>query len=197
MKKIILAAVVTFSILGASVLFAHEGHAPVAEVKGVPWGFEGLKAMPNVHPIFVHFPIALLPLAFLFYLCGMFFKKENLLESGRWSLCLAALGTAAAVFTGLEGANTVMHDEEVHRIMMVHQNLGIFILIASVLLAGASFFFKKMNLPLKLVFLGLIGLINVLLLQQNDFGGRMVYQYGVGTKTIGNKAQPIVPPNHH
>ena len=31
------------------------------------YGFDGLRQTLNVHPAFIHFPIALLPVTFLFY----------------------------------------------------------------------------------------------------------------------------------
>jgi len=146
----------------------------------VQWGFEGVKELVNLHPFFTHFPIALLCLSLAFYMLGLILKKEHFLKSGQWTLYFGTIGAAAAVWTGLQAAKTVPHDETTHALMMAHQNLGIAVLVLSVLLS-LWLLVSKSSLPkAKAIFVGGLFLIAVLLLQQVDFGGRLVFFHGVG-----------------
>src|SRR3989338_6946161 len=109
-------------VIFPGIAFAHQGHehasnAPVS----VPWGLQGIQEMINAHPLFVHFPIALLIACLFFYITGIIFKKENLLIAGKWSLYLGTLSAALAVWTGLRAAGTVQHGGDTHQILMAHQ----------------------------------------------------------------------------
>ncbi len=177
MKKIL-----TISILGLfpAVAFAHQGHEHASNVPVVSWGLQGVQEMINIHPLFVHFPIALLLAASMFYFLGSIFKKEELFVAGKWSLFLGTLGSGVAVWSGLQAAETVFHDEEIHKIMMAHQYVGIAILVSSAALSLWVILSKKTIPSMRLVFLGGLLILSVLIAQAADFGGRMVYGKGVG-----------------
>ena len=68
------------------------------------FGFSAMRELFNIHPMFVHFPIAFLPGAFLLYALGIVLKKPVLNAAGRACLYLAAAGTVAALTTGLFAA---------------------------------------------------------------------------------------------
>jgi uncharacterized membrane protein len=55
---------------------------------------------PPVHPIFVHFTAALIPISFLFDALGWGLKKESLRAAGWWTLCLGALMVPLTVVSG-------------------------------------------------------------------------------------------------
>ena len=146
----------------------------------VQWGLEGVKELVNLHPLFTHFPIALLCLSLAFYMLGLILKQEHFLKSGQWTLYFGTLGAAVAVWTGLQAAKTVPHDDTTHAMMMAHQYLGITVLVLSALLS-VWLLVSKVILPKpKVVFMGGLFLITALLLQQVDFGGRLVFFHGVG-----------------
>src|SRR3989338_590852 len=133
MKKLWISAMF---LMPAATLLANEGHEHVATNPfQVEWGLQGAMELINVHPLFVHFPIALLMICVFFFIVGIIFKKENLLIAGKWTLYLGTLSTALAVWTGLRAAETVEHGGETHQIMMAHQYLGISILVFSVVLS--------------------------------------------------------------
>ena len=159
------------------------------------WGFQGAQELINIHPIFVHFPIAFLLGAAAFYLLGSIFRRESLLAAGKWSLFAGALTAMITVWTGLQAEDTVAHDEEVHQIMMKHQTLGIIVLIMSMLL---SFWVavSKANIPTKRrgLFFAALFLLGMIILQQADFGGRMVFLKGVG---VGRKSMMTEMVHHH
>lgn len=156
-------------------------------------GLKGLNELINVHPVFVHFPIALLLASVLFYLLGTLMKKSGLYEAGRWTLWLGTLTAGLAVWTGLRAAGTVEHNEEVHAIMMLHQNLGYAVLVLGVILSGWVLIAKQAAPQKgKAVFLGILALLAIFLVQQTDLGGRMVFSYGTG---VGRKS--MVPKHDH
>jgi len=179
-RRIVLVSLGTF-LFRSNQLLANGGHEHASNLSlGVKWGLEGVRELVNIHPLFVHFPIALLFASLAFYLLGVVLRKEDFFRVGQWNLYLGTLGAAAAVWSGLQAAKTVPHDDATHALMMMHQYLGIAILVIGVLL---SFWLiiSKSSLPKgRLIFFVGLFLAVVLLIQQVDFGGRLVYFHGVG-----------------
>lgn len=169
------------------IVLAHQGHEHASNVPAnVQWGLEGAKELINIHPLFVHFPIALLLAAISFYLLGILFKRESFLGTGKWTLFAGTLSAAATVWTGLQAANTVAHGGDIHQTMMAHQYLGFAILGVSTVLS-AWVIFAKANLPQrgkKFFFIGLL-FLGLVIVQQADLGGRLVFLNGVG---VGKKS---------
>lgn len=62
----------------------------------------GLTHAPNVHPVFVHFPIVLWLTALLFSGLGALAARPSLLCVGRWLLYLGVLAAVPTVLTGLD-----------------------------------------------------------------------------------------------
>lgn len=180
-RTLFLIATLGIFLSSPTVLLAHGGHEHASSLPvNVKWGLEGVRELMNLHPLFTHFPIALLLSSFGFYLLGLLFKKEHLLKTGQWTLYFGTLGAGAAVWTGLQAAGTIPHDETTHATMMAHQYLGITVLVLSVLLS-LWLLVSKSSLPkAKPAFMGVLFLITVILLQQVDFGGRLVFFHGVG-----------------
>lgn len=187
MKKYLL-WIFSIALMTNAIALAHEGHEHASNLPtNVQWGVQGAKELINIHPLFVHFPIALLLTAIVFYLLGgILFRRESLLNTGKWTLFVGTLSAAATVWTGLQAANTVDHGGDIHQTMMAHQYLGFAILGISIVLS-AWVIFTKANLPQKgkkLFFIVLI-LLGLVIIQQSDLGGRMVFLNGVG---VGKKS---------
>ena len=81
--------------------------------------------MLNLHPLFIHFPIALLTVGFLFDLIGVLLKKESLNNAGWWCQLAGIFGGAVAVGTGLWAESTVPHGGASHELMENHKILAI------------------------------------------------------------------------
>ena len=60
------------------------------------FSFPGAQHLQNVHPLIVHFPIALLFAAALIYWLGFLARRESWHWGGLWTLVLGVLGAAAA-----------------------------------------------------------------------------------------------------
>ena len=152
----------------------------------VQWGLKGFEELINIHPLFVHFPIALLLASSAFYFLGALFRKESLLEAGKWTLYTGAVGAVLTAWTGYEASQTVSHGGGMHQMMMTHQYLGFAVLGISLVLS-AWVFFSKANIPVKgkPAFLLALVVLAAVLIQGADFGGRMVFLNGVG---VGKKS---------
>ena len=145
----------------------------------------GIASMENIHPLLVHFPIALLSVFFVLDLIGTLAKKQQ------WRGIASAflyIGTLAAVFTVIAGfmaADTVAHGENVHAIMEKHEDLGMAILSLATALSAWRLKHKGLFQGyVNGVFLTLSALLCVLMILGADLGGLMVYRYGVAVKAV-------------
>jgi uncharacterized membrane protein len=145
----------------------------------------GIGAMDNIHPLFVHYPIALFTAFFVAEFFGVVLKNEDFRCAA--SFCLY-LGTIAAVFTvaaGYYAAATVEHSEKVHAIMENHEGFGVTVLIiAAVLSAWRLYVRRKFSPKLQLAHLALAFILAVVIALGADLGGLMVYKYGVGGQAV-------------
>ncbi len=146
--------------------------------------FPGIASMDNIHPLFVHFPIAFFIGFFLMDVAGSWKLKQQWRYAAS---CMLYLGTIAAIFTVLAGfsaAETVEHDADVHEIMERHEHIGVTVLISALFLtiwrvqrwSKQSGFWNR-------VFLGLSAALCVLIAFGADLGGLMVYGHGVATRS--------------
>lgn len=153
-------------------------------------GFQGLGQVVNVHPVFVHFPIALFPTAFFFYLIGILRKRHALLPAGRICLGLGFLSTLMTVLTGYWARESFPHGEVIHRMMGTHQVLGFTILALAAILMLWSVLQREGIPKASPLFLTLFGLTVLAILQNADLGGRMVFVEGAAVKTVVPHASP-------
>jgi uncharacterized membrane protein len=147
----------------------------------------------NSHPVFVHFPIALFPTAFLFYGIGLFRKRNDLLLAGQICLALGLAGTVISVLTGYFAQETIPHGEVIHRMMGTHQTLGFAILGLGALLMIWSFLKRERIPKAPKLFLAVLGFAVLLILQNGDLGARMVFVEGAAVKAVSSPAAAPSP----
>lgn len=155
--------------------------------------FPGVKALAtNLHPLIVHYPIALLTAFFLLELVGVTLRREGVRQAASWTLYLGALGAIMAVAAGLIAEDTVPHGEAVHEIMEWHGRLGISVATLSLILAVWRIAARtNFSLMAKSLYLYLAAIMVICMFIGADLGGLMVYQYGVGVKSLQQ------PDDHH
>ena len=145
----------------------------------------GVSAMSNIHPVIVHFPIALLVMFFLLDLIGSVLQKDNWRQVAGGMLYLGTITAAIAVVFGFMAAGTVDHGENVHLIMGRHKFFGLSILSLSVVLSIwrliSGGVIKGVS---NLFFLLFAVLLNILIMLGADLGGLMVYKYGVAVEAV-------------
>ncbi len=193
-------AILLFSLVQPFSALAAGGHG---ESGGdLPWidfsmyGFEGLWKLFNVHPAFVHFPIALFPMVLLFYCLGVWMKKPALLLAGRVTLYTAFVALLIAVYTGLNAQGGFPHNEHIHQMTETHKHTGYVILALATVLLGWSFWTasarhaeegaaKASHLPrASWAFLLTAAVTVYFIMQTGDIGSRMVYLQGAAVKPM-------------
>jgi len=143
-----------------------------------------IELIPNWHPAFVHFTVALLSISALMYLAGLVLKKENLLVVARWNLWIGAIITVGTVLAGLHAYNTVAHDGPSHAAMTDHRHwalmtasvFGVIALWSLVMHRGA----KTVSVAFVLVILLASGLLAI----TGYKGGEVVYRHGTGVMRL-------------
>lgn len=145
-------------------------------------GFSGMRQMFNIHPAFVHIPIALLPSALLFYVLGLSLGKKSLLVAGRASLYLGLAGALAAVWTGLRAEDRIPHNETIHHMMGTHEIIGIAFLVVTAALALWTFWQSEQRPKGAWAFVAGLAFASYLGFQNSDLGARMVYLEGAAVK---------------
>ncbi|MEQ1635661.1 MAG: DUF2231 domain-containing protein [Methylococcales bacterium] len=154
----------------------------------------GIAAMVNIHPLAVHFPIALLTMFLLVELSACVLKKTHwhLIASGL--LYLGTLCAAGAVYLGFQAAETVAHDEAAHLIMEKHEAFGVAILSLAIFLSIWRYFFNvHKNSGIQVLFLFFAAVLNLLIVLGADLGGLMVYRHGVSVNLNANASVLSLP----
>ncbi len=148
----------------------------------------GLDALQNLHPLVVHFPIALLTTAALLYLVAWVWKRDSWAWPALWMLVIGTLGAALAVWTGLRAGAGVMVAQSVRdRILIHHKHVMISVLAMSVALAAWALLAPPMPRRGRLAFVALMVVMASLIVKGSDYGAWMVYGYNAG----GALPQPI------
>lgn len=82
----------------------------------------GLAAASNLHPVFVHLPLGLWPVALAFVGLGALRSNTHLFEVGRWLLYLATLSAAVTAVSGWMAADGLGHESTGHGAVHEHRN---------------------------------------------------------------------------
>ncbi|MDH5728539.1 MAG: DUF2231 domain-containing protein [Gammaproteobacteria bacterium] len=147
-----------------------------------------MEIIPNWHPFFVHFTIALFTTAGLFGVLSMVSKDESMakrwMDVCRWNLWLAMIITLVTIGAGIQAYNTVDHDTPSHLAMTEHKNWALItglILLAITTLSVLKFRNNdKANLVLVGVLLVGIGMVFATAYR----GAELVYKYGLGVQSL-------------
>ena len=137
--------------------------------------------MQSIHPLMVHFPIALLVSALALDAAALVFRRPEIHRVALWNLCLGTLGAGAAVWSGLQAQSVAKHSFEIWEVMEWHERLGITTLILGLILSsfrllGRDHFTTRERLILLLVNAVMAGILTY----GAYLGGRLVYELGVG-----------------
>jgi uncharacterized membrane protein len=131
-----------------------------------------------LHPMVVHFPIALFMTALGLELLSLITKKESLHQSAVHIFIIAALLTPLVVRTGIEEAEEL---RLTHPVLDKHRLFALWSMWVSLAALPVLWLAKKeFGKYFRAVFLAfLIGAVSLVSLTGYN-GGRMVYGYGVG-----------------
>jgi uncharacterized membrane protein len=154
----------------------------------------GLAGNADIHPMFVHFPIALWPTALAFYAFGVFKDHEGARQAGRWMLYAGTAAAAVAIATGFLAADRLGHDSVGHDAVHVHRN---FMIAAALVAAGAAGgaklavarASKRLQIVAVIVLSAAVGVATL----GADRGAHLVFGMGVGVST---EPPPAAKPAH-
>lgn len=147
-----------------------------------------IEIVPNWHPLFVHFTVALFSLSVLFFIIQRPLAEteigDNFLLFARYTLGLGVLFTIGTVIAGIDAYNTVEHDTPSHEAMKDHRlwaliTAGVF--LVAWLWSLVSFRTEEKAGAVLLVLL-LVG--GGLLVTTGHKGSLLVYYYGLGVETL-------------
>lgn len=155
--------------------------------------FQGLREAPNLHPLFLHFPLVLLPLALLFWILALAVHRDDLVRFGRWLLYLAAASVVAASWTGFLAEDQVGHESRLHELLHRHKALMLVTSGLTLLLALSGFLLRKTrdfgpNLALATTLAATVTIMTF----GADHGGHAVFGHGIGTRTQRDGPLPEV-----
>ena len=136
----------------------------------------------NVHPLFVHAPLAFLPGALLLFGAALWLRRDWLVVGARVCLALGTMGAFLAFTTGWLAEGSIPHNETIHSMMQTHKYTAVAVLIGAIALAVWSVWLKWERTVAKGIFFGLLVLLNLVLISVGDLGARMVYLEGVGVR---------------
>lgn len=147
-----------------------------------------IEIIPNWHPIFVHFTVALFTTSVAFFIFTYLFQTLKIFSkialefeiAGRWCLWTVGIIVIGTVLAVLQAYNTVRHDEISHLAMTDHRNWALPTAGAMVLVALWSLwrYFKQKNISL--LFIVVLLIIQGLLLSTAWRGAELVFRYGLG-----------------
>jgi uncharacterized membrane protein len=151
--------------------------------------FPGVQHLQNIHPMVVHFPVAFLVGAALFYVAAWISRSHSLATTAFSLLIVGAVSAALAVGTGLYAEEGVMVSRSVREhLLETHEQLMLVTLGLSVVLTTWAFFARPFPEKWRVLFLLLFLLLLGTMSAGADYGARMVYDYNAGG---GACSQPI------
>jgi uncharacterized membrane protein len=146
-----------------------------------------------LHPVIVHFPIALLITAIVFEVLALVLKRDVLREASTWLLGLGFLGGLVAAATGILAEDAAEDGGVPESAIETHESFAYAALAVFALLIAIRWLQRKRKIP-NAVFLAL-GVVGVALIGLTGyFGGDLVYHYGAG---VERAARASVPAEDH
>lgn len=158
-----------------------------------------IEIVPNWHPIFVHFTVALLSMSTLFFIASKLFPNHRLasqwLVVAQWNLWFGAGFAVITGFTGWLAFNSVAHDTPSHLAMTDHRNWALAVIAIFVPLGLWSIWgaIKKQKPNSILIVLMVAGF--AVLMSTAWRGGEVVYRHGLGVMSMPQvKKQELAKP---
>jgi uncharacterized membrane protein len=151
--------------------------------------------IPNIHPLVVHFPIALLVIAVLFDAARLYFKDESWLQKAALALYASgSVGLIAAFWSGRRAVETVSVTGDVIPVVTSHEDWALYTLIYFLVFTAIRFvtWWKELEKGFLLPLLVLIGFGGAgMLWYTGERGAELVYKHGVAVGEIDRLGQQI------
>lgn len=137
-----------------------------------------------LHPIFVHFTIALTTTSFLLDVAGWFLGARGLADAAWWSIVGAVLATVLTVVSGVTSRLRLPVEEgtEARTFLRLHMAIGPIVfglIVMTAMWRGAAW--ENAGAP-SASYLGWCALVLLCTAAQGYLGGEMVYRFGMEVK---------------
>ena len=151
---------------------------PPLNDKNLPW-------LDVIHPIVVHFVIAMALITVVFDVIGVFSRKKNLFEVSFWNLIVATVAIFVAIIFGQVEAGLANPYGASRDILNIHSTIGWSLAGVLALLTGWRYVARQRdpaNLPRG--FLALDVVLAGLVITQVYLGDKLVWVYGLHTVPV-------------
>ncbi len=150
-----------------------------------------IEIIPNWHPVFVHFTVALFSIAVLFFILGTALPnhkwRDQWLTVAHWNLWVGAAISLLTATAGWFAFNSVNHDTPSHAAMIEHRNLALITLAMFLPIAVWSLARYRAGKPVQVVFLAALLVAQGLLVSTAWHGAELVYRHGLGVMSLPKK----------
>ena len=145
----------------------------------------------HLHPMIVHFPIALLITGFFFDIVGLFVTRESFTTTGFYLLILGSLGVVAAFISGSIAGGSISEGGMLGKALETHEDaadLTIWIVSITAIVRILLVVLKRYSGYLKAIGL-ILYLASVLAIARTGYyGGKLVYEHAAGVQlNLGNE----------
>ena len=139
--------------------------------------------LSHIHPMIIHFPIALIIIGFLADVTGLIFKKDFFNKMATVLITLGAIGAIAAYISGENAGEGIEEGTSLGAALEVHQDAAALALIITLIATIVRLLFIYLK-----KFVGIYKYISVILLllsviaisRTGFYGGDLVYKHGAG-----------------
>ncbi|GGI87863.1 DUF2231 domain-containing protein [Legionella impletisoli] len=149
--------------------------------------------IPNWHPVFVHFTVALVSVSAISYLLGHVLKDyplgQELLTVGRWCLWFGLLASIATVSAGFIAYYSVAHDAQSHEAMTIHRNWALLTFSGIFIVTLWSFWRYFRHTHSSISFIVCMLILFVLITITAWHGAELVYRYGIGVMSLPSSTE--------
>lgn len=150
----------------------------------------GLPYPDPIHPILVHFVIAMVFFAFFCDVIGFVTRKHNLFEVSSWNMVVASVSIFLAIIMGQFEAGLAEPYGAVESVLDYHMFTGWSLGAIIVAVTAWRFVIRARN-PLKVppVYLGLAAFMICLVFLQVYLGTQLVWKFGLHVKPVFEATQ--------
>ncbi|MCB9206982.1 MAG: DUF2231 domain-containing protein [Ignavibacteriales bacterium] len=150
-----------------------------------------MEFLAKLHPLVIHFPIALLFFYILLEVSNIFINKDYLRNVSLFVLLLGVIGGVVAVLTGNQSLQILEQNSNITRLHIRYINnheyfATITLWYFFVILIVKIYLLKKKNYKQIFRYLFVIFVIGggIILYQASKLGGKLVYSFGIGTDLL-------------
>ncbi len=139
---------------------------------------------PGIHPLIVHFPVALLSLAVGLTVLAVFYNRKWITKTIVGLYVLGSLSALASYISGRSAADSIGLNFKAEVAIGTHSDWALYTLIYfgvfTAIYYVVIYMFKKESIGFRLILAALAIIGFFILGQAAEYGGRLVFEYGLG-----------------